>query len=71
MKQRQELEQAVKELHDHIEQAERKDSEKQSLLVEMESVNCQYWRHLGDRAGTEQLPSVVVVLQQLTERTVF
>jgi hypothetical protein len=33
MKQRQELEQAVKELHDHIEQAERKDSEKQSLLV--------------------------------------
>ena len=29
MKQRQELEQAVKELHDHIEQAERKDSEKQ------------------------------------------
>ena len=33
MKQRQELEQAVKKLHDHIEQAERKDSEKQSLLV--------------------------------------
>jgi hypothetical protein len=28
MMQRQELEQAVKELHDHIEQAERKDSEK-------------------------------------------
>jgi hypothetical protein len=33
MKQRQELEQVVKELHDHIKQAERKDSEKQSLLV--------------------------------------
>ena len=29
MKQRQELEQAVKKLHDHIKQAERKDSEKQ------------------------------------------
>ena len=33
MKQRQEMEQAVTELHDHIEQAERKDSEKQTLLV--------------------------------------